>query len=81
VASEIMWSGRTLDLAKFLEGDLPPPLCPPLPYGKKGKNRKCQCAVGRVKVGVRWGIIDLNYGCASTTFMGNEGEGESSDED
>lgn len=40
-----------------------------------------QCAVGRVKVGTRWGIIDLNYGCASTTFMGNEDEGDGSDED
>lgn len=31
-----------------------------------------QCAVGRVKVGQRWGILDLNYGCANTTFMDDD---------
>jgi hypothetical protein len=35
-----------------------------------------QCAVGRVKIGQRWGILDLNYGCASTTFMDDEGDEE-----
>jgi hypothetical protein len=35
-----------------------------------------QCAVGRIKVGQKWGILDLNYGCTSTTFMDDEGDDE-----
>ena len=32
-----------------------------------------QCGVGRVKVGERWGILDLNYDCASTSFLDDDG--------
>jgi hypothetical protein len=32
-----------------------------------------QCAVGRVKVGEKWGILDLNYACANTTFLDDDG--------
>ena len=35
-----------------------------------------QCAVGRIKVGKRWGILDLNYGCASTMFIDDEEDGD-----
>jgi hypothetical protein len=35
-----------------------------------------QCAVGRIKIGQRWGILDLNYGCASTMFMDDKGDEE-----
>jgi hypothetical protein len=31
-----------------------------------------QCAVGRVKVGDKWGILDLNYACANTTFLDDD---------
>jgi len=34
-----------------------------------------QCAVGRINVGHRWGILDLTYGCASTTFIDDEEDG------
>lgn len=40
-----------------------------------------QCAVGRVKVGRRWGILDLNYGCASTTFIDDEGDAHDEEND
>ncbi|PVF91126.1 hypothetical protein CPB86DRAFT_720040 [Serendipita vermifera] len=33
-----------------------------------------QCVVGRVKVGRRWGILDLSFGCARTTFLEDEEE-------
>ncbi|KIM21216.1 hypothetical protein M408DRAFT_110138, partial [Serendipita vermifera MAFF 305830] len=39
-----------------------------------------QCVVGRQPVGNRWGIIDLNYGCASTTFVDPQGEGDAGDD-
>jgi hypothetical protein len=32
-----------------------------------------QCAVGRVKVGEKWGILDLNYACANTTLLDDDG--------
>jgi hypothetical protein len=35
-----------------------------------------QCGVGRIKVGKRWGILDLNYGCASTTFRDEDEDAE-----
>ena len=35
-----------------------------------------KCAVGRIKFGQRWGILDLNYRCASMTFMDDEGDEE-----
>ena len=32
-----------------------------------------QCPVGRIRVSTRWDIIDLDYRCASTTFLdGND---------
>jgi len=35
-----------------------------------------QCAIGRIKVGKRWGILNLNYGCASTMFIDDEEDGD-----
>jgi len=35
-----------------------------------------QCAVGRITVGQRWEILDLNYGCASTMFIDDEEDGD-----
>jgi hypothetical protein len=44
-----------------------------------------QCSVGQVKVAgtpSRWGILDVNYGCASTTFLEDENDaGDASDEE
>jgi len=35
-----------------------------------------QCAVGRIKVGQRWGILNLNYGCASTMIIDDDKDGD-----
>jgi hypothetical protein len=32
-----------------------------------------QCSVGRVKVGKKWEILDLNYACVNTTFLDDDG--------
>jgi hypothetical protein len=44
-----------------------------------------QCAVGRVRVAgtpKRWGILDVNYGCASTTFLEDDDDAaDASDDD
>ena len=39
-----------------------------------------QCGVGRVKVGDKWGILDLNYACANTTFLDDDGAVDNEDE-
>jgi hypothetical protein len=39
-----------------------------------------QCAVGRVKVGERWGILDLNYACANTSFLDDDGAPDDGDD-
>jgi len=35
-----------------------------------------QCAAGRIKVGQRWDILDLNYGYVSTMFIDDEEDGD-----
>jgi hypothetical protein len=40
-----------------------------------------QCGVGRILVEKRWGILDLNYGCASTSFVDGDNVEEDFDEE
>lgn len=58
----------------------------PIWYKKLGVSQAVnistiQCGVGRVETRGRFGIIDLNYGCATTVFINPDGEEEGSDQE
>ncbi|KIM34175.1 hypothetical protein M408DRAFT_59842 [Serendipita vermifera MAFF 305830] len=73
-----------LGIVQWCEGAVGDASVSPVWYKKMGVLQAVniatiQCVVGRQPVGDRWGIIDLNYGCASTTFVDPQGDGDDGD--